>query len=70
MLVSGFKFKLLTARTFQLIGGLGLGLNNVLFASLFADRRFDLTIGTARLGAKFGDVVGAIGEKWVDAEMF
>lgn len=39
-----------------------------LFKQFVADSRFDLVIATARLGTKFGDVVGAIGKKWVDSE--
>jgi hypothetical protein len=33
-----------------------------------ADEEFDLTIATARLGDKFGDVAGQIGKKWSIAQ--
>jgi len=38
------------------------------FRQFVADEEFDLTIATARLGDKFGDVAGQIGKKWSIAQ--
>ena len=37
------------------------------FCEFVSDKDFDLTIGTARLGATFKDVVGGLREKWSSA---
>jgi predicted SPOUT superfamily RNA methylase MTH1 len=38
------------------------------FAQIVTDEEFDLTIATARLGVKFMDVAGQIGEKWSESQ--